>query len=459
MGQGEGLNINHQEGGTFALKSLDSSSEGDTSQRLNENPVLNANLLSQVLGNANIKAAWEQVRRNKGVGGVDGIEIEQFTEWVRPKWRTLKEQLQNGRYQPQPVMRVQIPKEDGGTRLLGIPTVLDRVIQQAIVQILSPVFDPDFSEYSYGFRPKRSAHDAVRQVQGYCQQKRQIAVDIDLSKFFDRVNHDLLMTLVGRKIRDKGLLKLIGGYLRAGIVDGNIQSPSREGVPQGGPLSPLLSNIMLDVLDKELEKREHYFARYADDLIVMVKSQRAGERVLKSLTRFIERDLKLRVNHDKSRVVKSAHCKFLGFSFLGRLIVWHPKSVEKFKHRVRELTNRSWGVSMLTKIRKLSVYLRGWINYYAIANRYQGTVDLDHWIRRRIRMCYFKQWRKPRTKIHNLIKLGVHPRAAIACGMSSKSYWRNSRSPGINKGLGLKYLKQQGLFSLKDGWIAFHHGK
>ena len=370
MGQGEGLNINHQEGGTFALKSLDSSSEGDTSQRLNENPVLNANLLSQVLGNANIKAAWEQVRRNKGVGGVDGIEIEQFTEWVRPKWRTLKEQLQNGRYQPQPVMRVQIPKEDGGTRLLGIPTVLDRVIQQAIVQILSPVFDPDFSEYSYGFRPKRSAHDAVRQAQGYCQQKRQIAVDIDLSKFFDRVNHDLLMTLVGRKIRDKGLLKLIGGYLRAGIVDGNIQSPSREGVPQGGPLSPLLSNIMLDVLDKELEKREHYFARYADDLIVMVKSQRAGERVLKSLTRFIERDLKLRVNHDKSRVVKSAHCKFLGFSFLGRLIVWHPKSVEKFKHRVRELTNRSWGVSMLTKIRKLSVYLRGWINYYAIANRY-----------------------------------------------------------------------------------------
>ncbi len=430
----------------------------DENQRADENPVLNANLFDQVLNNANIQTAWKQVRRNKGVAGVDGISIEQFPEWIRPQWRPLKEQLQNGNYQPEPVRRVRIPKEDGSERLLGIPTVLDRVIQQAIVQILSPLFDPTFSEYSYGFRPNRSAHDAVREVQRYCQQKRRIAVDIDLSKFFDRVNQDLLMTLLGRRIRDKGVLKLIGRYLRAGILDGNSLLPSHEGVLQGGPLSPLLSNVMLDVLDKELEQRGHRFARYADDVIIMVKSQQAGERVLESLTRINENDLKLKVNTEKSRVVKSTHCKFLGFCFRGKYIVWHPKSVEKFKHRVRELTNRTWGVSMGMKIRKLSIYLRGWINYYGIANQYQQAVELDQWIRRRIRMCYWKQWRKPRTKIRKLIQLGVHPRAAISCGLSSKSYWRSSRTAGINKGLGVSYLKQQGLFSLREGWIAFHHG-
>lgn len=360
----------------------------NTRQRTIEFPDLNANLLDQVLSNATIAQAWKHVRANKGVAGVDNVSINQFTDWVRPQWHGLKQALRKGDYQPQPVMRVRIPKEDGSSRMLGIPTVLDRVIQQSIVQILSPLFDPCFSEHSYGFRPKRSAHDAVRAVREYVQQKRRIAVDIDLSKFFDRVNHDLLMTLLGRKIRDKKLLKLIGRYLRAGVMDGNILSASIEGVPQGGPLSPLLSNIMLDELDKELEQRGHKFARYADDLIIMVKSPRAGRRVLKSLTRYIEFDLKLKVNQDKSRVVKSPQSKFLGFSFRGKYIVWHPNSVKKFKHRVRELTHRSWGVSMATKIRKLSVYLRGWINYYGIANQYQQSVDLDHWIRRRIRMCH-----------------------------------------------------------------------
>lgn len=427
-------------------------------QRPDENRALNATLLAQVVSNANIQQAWKQVRRNKGAAGIDGITIEQFTDWVKPQWHDLKKQLLSGCYPPQPVKRVRIPKDDGSERLLGIPTVLDRVIQQAIVQVLSPIFDPTFSEHSHGFRPNRSAHDAVREVQGYCQQKRKIAVDIDLSKFFDRVNHDKLMTLLGRRFRDKDLLQLIGRYLRAGVMDGNILLPSHEGVPQGGPLSPLLSNVMLDPLDKELEKRGHYFARYADDLIIMVKSQRAGERVMASLTRFIENDLKLKVNTGKSQVVKSTHCKFLGFSFRGKQVRWHPKSVEKFKHRVQELTNRTWGVSMGKKIRELSVYLRGWINYYGIANQYQQCVDLDHWIRRRIRMCFWKQWRKPRTKIRSLIKLGVPVKAAIACGLSSKSYWRSSKSPGINRGLGLEYLKKQGLFSLRDGWVAFHYG-
>ncbi|MGJ0492789.1 group II intron reverse transcriptase/maturase [Methylobacter sp.] len=430
----------------------------DADQRPDENPALNTNLLQQVLSNPNIRLAWQQVRQNKGAAGIDGISIEQFSDWIRPQWRTLREQLIKGDYYPQPVKRVRIPKDDGTDRLLGIPTVLDRVIQQAIVQVLSPQFDSTFSEHSHGFRPNRSAHDAVRQVQEYCQQKRRIAVDIDLSKFFDRVNHDLLMTLLGRRVRDKGLLQLVGRYLRASIMDGSNLLPCHEGVPQGGPLSPFLSNVMLDPLDKELEKRGHCFARYADDLIIMVKSQRAGERVLKSLTHFIENDLKLKVNTEKSQVVKSAQCKFLGFSFRGKYIRWHPKSVEKFKHRVRELTNRTWGVSMAAKIQRLSVYLRGWINYYGIGDQYQQCVDLDNWIRRRIRMCYWKQWRKPRTKIRNLIKLGVPKRAAISCGLSSKSYWRSSKSPGINMGLGLKYLKQQGLFSLREGWIAFHYG-
>jgi RNA-directed DNA polymerase len=430
----------------------------DANQRPDENPALNANLLDQVISNTNIRQAWQQVRQNKGAAGIDNISIEQFTEWIRPQWRTLREQLSKGDYYPQPVKRIRIPKDDGGERLLGIPTVLDRVIQQAIVQVLSPRFDPTFSEHSYGFRPNRSAHDAVRQVQDYCQQKSRIAVDIDLSKFFDRVNHDLLMTLLGRRVRDKGLLQLIGRYLRAGIMDNNTLLPCHEGVPQGGPLSPLLSNVMLDPLDKELEKRGHCFARYADDLIIMVKSQRAGERVLKSLTGFIENDLKLKVNTEKSQVVKSAHCKFLGFSFRGQHIRWHLKSVEKFKRRVRELTNRTWGVSMETKIQRLSVYLRGWINYYGIGNQYQQCVDLDNWIRRRIRMCYWKQWGRPRTKIRNLIHLGLPVKAAVACGRSSKSWWRSSKSHGINAALGLTYLKQQGLFSLRDGWIAFHYG-
>lgn len=435
-----------------------SPSREDIDQRPDENPALNADLLTQVISNANIHQAWQQVRRNKGVAGIDNVSIEQFTQWVSPQWIHLRQQLLNGNYYPQPVKRVRIPKDDGSMRLLGIPTVLDRMIQQAIVQVLTPLFDPTFSEYSHGFRPKRSAHDGIRQVSGYCQQKRRIAIDIDLSKFFDRVNHNLLMTLLGRRTRDKGLLQLIGRYLRAGVMDGNNLLPSHEGVPQGGPLSPLLSNVMLDPLDKELEKRSHSFARYADDLIIMVRSKRAGNRVLRSLTHFIEEDLKLKVNVEKSQVVKSSQCKFLGFSFHGKQVRWHPKSIEKFKHRVRELTNRTWGVSMETKIRKLSIYLRGWINYYGIGNQYQRCVDLDHWVRRRVRMCYWKQWGRPRTKIRNLIRLGVPIRAAVACGRSSKSWWRSSKTPGINMALGLKYLKQQGLFALRDGWIAFNYG-
>jgi RNA-directed DNA polymerase len=354
---------------------------------------------------------------------------------------------------------VEIDKPDGGKRQLGIPTIIDRVIQQAIAQVLTPIFDPTFSDNSFGFRPNRNGQQAVKQVQSIIKTGRRFTVDVDLSKFFDRVNHDLLMTHLGYKVKDKRLLKLIKRYLRAGVIDNQFYSESREGVPQGGPLSPLLANIMLDPLDKELEKRGHKFARYADDFTILVKSPRAGERVLSSISRFLNNRLKLTVNTVKSHVVKTSESKFLGFTFKRGRIQWHPKTLLKFKQQVRRLTNRNWGVSMHYQLFKISQYLRGWINYFGIANSYQQCVDLDHWIRRRVRMAYWRQWRKPRTKVRNLMRLGVRVQAAVACGITSKGPWRSAKSPGINQALSLDYLKSEGLYSLRDGWIALHYPK
>ena len=268
-----------------------------------------------------------------------------------------------------------------------------------------------------------------------------------------------MMTLLGRKVKDKRLLQLIKRYLRAGVIDNQFYRESREGVPQGGPLSPLLANIMLDPLDKELEKRGHKFSRYADDFTIVVKSQRAGERVLRSISRYLQDRLKLVVNASKSHVVKTNECKFLGFTFQGGCIQWHPKSLLKFKQQVRRLTNRNWGVSMTCQLFKLSQYLRGWINYFGIASGYQRCVDLDHWIRRRVRMAYWRQWRRPRTKVRSLMRLGVHVSAAVACGITSKGPWRSAKTPGIQQALSNDYLKSQGLYALRDGWIALHHPK
>jgi RNA-directed DNA polymerase len=282
-------------------------------------------------------------------------------------------------------------------------------------------------------------------------------VDVDVSKFFDRVNHDLLMTRLSAQVKDKGLLRLIKRYLRAGVMDEKGYHASVEGVPQGGPLSPLLANIMLDPLDTELGTRGHAFARYADDFAILVKSQRAGARVLSSISRFLEKKLKLQVNAHKSGVVKSGECKFLGFTFPSGRISWHPQALEKFKQRVRELTNRNWGVSRQYQLDKLSEYLRGWINYFGIASGYQRCVELDHWIRRRMRMAYWRQWRKVRTKIRNLRALGVDTRTAILCGLSSKGPWRNAKTPAIQQALSLEFFNNLGLYSLRDGWVKLHY--
>lgn len=429
-------------------------------QRSDLKPAFSNNLFEQVMQRDNLHAAWQRVRANKGAAGIDGMTIDEFPAWAKSgHWKRIVTELETGQYQPSPVRRVEIEKPDGGVRQLGIPTVIDRVLQQAIAQVLTPIFDPEFSNNSFGFRPYRNGQQAIKQVQGIIKEGRRFAVDADLSKFFDRVNHDLLMTLLGRKVKDKRLLKLIKRYLRAGIIDNQLHSESREGVPQGGPLSPLLANIMLDPLDKELERRGHKFARYADDFTIIVKSQRAGERVLRSISRYLQERLKLVVNTAKSHVVKTNESKFLGFTFNGTRIQWHPKTLHTFKQKVRRLTNRNWGVSMKYQLFKISQYLRGWINYFGIASGYQRCVELDHWIRRRVRMAYWRQWRKPRTKVRSLMRLGVHVRAAVACGITSKGPWRSSKTPGIQQALSNAYLKSQGLYSLRDGWIKLHHSK
>ena len=422
-----------------------------------ESPAPNGNLLERVFSRKNLRSAWKQVKANKGAPGVDGISIREFPAFIRDRWEDTRESLMEGTYDPLPVLRVEIPKPSGGTRPLGIPTVQDRLIQQAIAQTLTPIFDPYFSEFSYGFRPGRSAHDAVMKVCEYIRQGYSIAVDMDLSKFFDSVNHDVLMHRVTRKVRDKRVLRLIGKYLRAGVeVKGRLQS-TRKGVPRGGPLSPLLANILLDDLDKELEKRGHKFVRYADDFIILVKSQRAGERVMRSVRRFLERRLKLKINEDKSSVAPTNQITFLGFAFKGDKIRWSDKAFQEFKRRIRHLTGRSWSVSMDYRLKRLTQYVRGWVNYFGISEYYRPIPELDHWLRRRVRMCYWKRWRYCRTKVRNLRKLGTSLNAAISVGMSRKGPWRLSRTLATQCGITNQWLKEQGLISIKELWVNIHY--
>jgi RNA-directed DNA polymerase len=419
-------------------------------------PALQVDLMQAVVAPANLRAAWARVKSNKGAPGIDGMTIADFPEFARAHWPAIRQALLDGSYQPQPVRRKVIEKPDGGERALGIPTVVDRLIQQAIAQVMTPIFDPEFSASSFGFRPERSAHGAIKLVQAYIKAGYRIAVDLDLKKFFDNVQHDILMARVARRISDKRLLALIGRYLRAGVMIGERLEASEIGTPQGGPLSPLLANILLDDLDRELEKRGHRFARYADDLMVLVKSVRAGQRVKTRLTAYLDRQLKLPVNEQKSRVAPIDECVFLGFTFRRGKRRWSDAAFADFKHRIRELTGRSWGVSMSYRLDKLAQYVRGWMGYFGISEYYRPIPELDEWLRRRVRMCYWKQWRKTRTKVQNLLALGVSKRAAILTAISSKSYWHLSRSLGTQTGMTNEWLRTQGLVSIRELWMKAH---
>ena len=414
-------------------------------------------MLEQILSESNLMRAWKQVRANRGAAGVDGIAIDDFPVYVREHWPRVKQALLDGTYCPSPAKRVEIPKRSGGKRPLGIPTVLDRLIQQAILQVLQPQFDPGFSEWSFGFRPERSAHDAIKTVRAFITQGYKVIVDVDLSKFFDRVNHDILMARVARKVKDKRVLRLIGRYLRAGVmVDGELQATC-EGVPQGGPLSPLLANIVLDDFDKELEKRGHRFVRYADDFVILVRSERAAHRVMVSVTRYLRDKLKLAINQQKSKIVKSNDCEYLGFVFKGKRIIWSERSLADFKQNVKTLTRRSWGISMCRRMDELSRYIRGWMGYYALSEYYRPIPELDEWLRRRVRMCYIKQWPKPRTRIKNLLRLGVPEELAVTTGISSKGWWKLARTPATQMGMNNAWLARQGLVSIKELWCAYHY--
>jgi RNA-directed DNA polymerase len=427
-------------------------SAAGTHRALNQDEAIIEDVFDAAMASDNLARAWKRVKANKGAPGIDGVTVEDWPAHAREHWPALREQIEQGRYQPQAVRRVEIPKPAGGKRMLGIPTVTDRVVQQAIAQVLTPIFEPSFSDSSFGFRPGRNAHQAIRQVQAYVTDGYRIAVDIDLAKFFDTVDHDVLMNLLGRTIADKRLLGLIGRYLRAGVLVGEHIEPSDIGTPQGGPLSPLLANILLSQLDAELEKRGHRFARYADDLVMVVKSQRAGERVMRSITRYLETTLKLTVNLAKSKVAPMSECNFLGFTMAGKKIRWTDKALAQFKQRVKKLTSRSWGVSMDYRLHKLGQYVRGWTAYYGISQYYRPIPELDDWIRRRIRMCYWKQWRWVRTKIKNLLDLGVSLKTAIQHGVSSRSFWHMARTPAAQQALSNAWLKAQGLVSVKDLW-------
>jgi RNA-directed DNA polymerase len=407
--------------------------------------------MKQVLSRENLLRALKQVEKNKGSHGTDGMSVKDLRRHLVEHWDAIRHALEEGTYEPCPVRRVEIPKPNGGVRLLGIPTVTDRFIQQAIAQVLTPIFDPSFSEHSYGFRPGRRGHDAVKKAKQYIQEGYTWVVDIDLEKFFDRVNHDKLMGILAKRIPDKILLKLIRKYLQAGVMINGVVMETQEGTPQGGPLSPLLSNILLDELDKELEKRGHKFVRYADDCNIYVRTKKAGERVMKSITAFIEKKLRLKVNETKSAVDRPWRRKFLGFSFTPSKepkIRIAKESIWRMKQRIRTMTSRSKPIPMPERIEQLNQYILGWCGYFSLAETPSVFKELDGWIRRRLRMCQWKEWKLPRTRVRKLQSLGVPKQKAYEWGNTRKKYWRVAASPILHKALGNSYWESQGLKSL-----------
>jgi RNA-directed DNA polymerase len=428
-------------------------SETRTARTCLERPAVAGPSMEAVVERENLKEALAQVKRNKGAAGIDGMSVDALPAHLKEHWPTIRAQLLDGTYQPQPVRRVEIPKVSGGVRLLGIPTVLDRFIQQAAMQVLQADWDRTFSETSFGFRPKRSAHQAVEQAQAYIASGHAVVVDIDLEKFFDRVNHDILMGLIAKRVADKRILKLIRSFLTAGVMEGGLVSSTEEGTPQGGPLSPLLSNLMLDVLDKELEKRGHRFVRYADDCNIYVGSQRAGERVMAGIERFLAKRLRLKVNKAKSAVAKPSVRKFLSFSYTSgreprRRIA--PQAIARFKARVRELTRRTCGCSLAQIVKELSVYLIGWRGYFGFCQTPSVLRKLDEWLRRRLRAIVWKQWKHGRARFAELRRRGVGRDLAAQTAGSPHGPWRLSNSPALSLSLPNAYFRSLGLTSVAE---------
>ena len=410
-------------------------SESSAAKREPDSPAVFEQLMGEVCQRSNLEEALRRVRANRGSPGIDGITVDGLVEHLKQHWPAIREQLLQGTYQPQPVKRVEIPKPDGGVRKLGIPTALDRFIQQAVLQVLQRRWDPTFSPHSYGFRPRRSAHQAVTAAQGFIAEGYRYVVDLDLEKFFDRVNHDILMGRIAKRINDPRLLRLIRAFLNAGVMENGLVSSTDEGTPQGGPLSPLLSNIVLDDLDRELTQRGLRFARYADDCNIYVRSRRAGERVMHGVTRFLTTRLKLKVNEQKSAVARPWERKFLGFSFTNgkapkRRIA--PTALLRFREKVRELTRRTRGVSLDAMVTKLSRYLQGWRGYFSFCETPSVLRDLDSWIQRRLRAVLWKQWRRGKTRFAELRKRNVSRDLAAQTAGSCHGPWRISKSPALH---------------------------
>src|SRR5690625_1260236 len=409
-------------------------------------------MLERILSRKNLLLALKRVEKNKGSHGIDKMPVESLRPHFLEHWHTLKEQLLTGTNFPSPVRRVEIPKPNGGTRKLGIPTVIDRFLQQAIAQVLTQIYDPTFSAQSYGFRPNKRGHDAVRKARSYIKEGKRWVVDIDLEKFFDKVNHDRLMQKLSVRIKDRRVLQLIRRYLQAGVMEHGLVQSNTEGTPQGGPLSPLLSNIVLDELDKELETRGLSFVRYADDCNIYVRSKRAGLRTMENITNFIEKKLKLKVNENKSAVDRPWKRRFLGFSFTAERetprIRIHKDSVKRFKQHIRKLTSRRHSIDMERRLERLNRYLVGWLGYYQLAETPTIFKRMDSWIRRRLRMIRWKEWKRIKTKHRNLTRLGIGKGKAWEWANSRKAYWRISKSPILHLSLGNPYWSKLGLKSL-----------
>ncbi|MBO8129875.1 MAG: group II intron reverse transcriptase/maturase [Peptococcaceae bacterium] len=413
--------------------------------------------MEKALARENLVKALERVEANGGAPGIDGMETQDLRPFLHENWETIREQLLGETYEPQPVRRVEISKRSGrGTRKLGIPTVLDRFIQQALLQVLTPIFDPGFSESSYGFRPGRRGHDAVRKMRRHVQEGYTWVVDIDLERYFDTVNHDMLMARVARKVEDKRVLRLIRRYLKAGVMMDGIVVTTEEGTPQGGPLSPLLSNVYLDEMDKELEKRGHRFCRYADDVNIYVRSRRAAERVMASITTFLETKLKLKVNREKSAVDRPWRRAFLGFSLYfrqdGPRIRLAPETIRRIKETLRKLTDRNWSISLAERLRKVTLYLNGWLGYYALADAKRVLQRLEEWLRHRLRACVWVTWKRVRTRYRMLRSLGLPEWRVHKLANARKGPWRMAAGP-LNSVLTAAWWRSQGLISLVDRYL------